>query len=95
MIFDAKKYLRRKARLVSGGHITAIPEHLISSSVVARGSVKYLYFNAAIKEKVYTIAGPEFGLENEERPVLIVRALYGHLSSGARWRDHVSGTLYT
>ena len=26
-------------------------------------------------------------------PVLIVQALYGLKSSGARWRDHMAGTL--
>ena len=37
-------------------------------------------------------AGPEFG-SNQGRPVLIVRALYGLKSSGARWRDHLATIL--
>jgi hypothetical protein len=46
--------------------------------------VQNAYINAPTKEKVYTTAGPEFG-SNQGRPVLIVRALYGLKSSGARW----------
>jgi hypothetical protein len=49
--------------------------------------------NAPTKEKCYTISGPEFGPNNEGRPVLIVRALYGIRSSGARWRDHLTETI--
>ena len=30
---------------------------------------------------------------SSDLPVLIVRALYGLKSSGARWRDHISGTM--
>ncbi len=42
------------------------------------------YLNAEAREKVYTTAGPEFGAELEGKNVLIVRALYGLKSSGAR-----------
>ena len=45
------------------------------------------------KEKVYTTAGLKFGLENVEKIVLIVIALYGLQSYGARWRDHMASTL--
>ena len=52
------------------------------------------YLNAPTKEKVYTIAGLEFGAEKVDRPaVLIVRALYGPNSSGAQWCDHMASTL--
>ena len=47
--------------------------------------VQNAYINAKTKEKVYTTAGPEFG-SNQGRPAIIVRALYGLKSSGARWR---------
>ena len=46
-----------------------------------------------LQEKVYMIAGLEFGANDVGRLVLIVRALYGLMSNGARWRDHVAGTL--
>jgi hypothetical protein len=43
-------------------------------------------------EKVYTTAGLEFR-SNAGRPAIIVRALYGLKSSGARWRDHLASIL--
>lgn len=54
--------------------------------------VQNAYINAKTAEKVYTTAGPEFG-SNQGRPVVIVRALYGLKSSGARWRDHLASIL--
>ncbi|KAI2502898.1 Reverse transcriptase (RNA-dependent DNA polymerase) [Fragilaria crotonensis] len=60
---------------------------------VLSADVQGAYLNAPTKEKVYTIAGLEFGADKVGRPVLIVRALYGLKSSGARWRDHMASTL--
>ena len=60
---------------------------------VLAADVQNAYLNAPTKEKCYTTAGPEFGPDNEGRPVLIVRALYGLRSSGARWRDHLADTV--
>jgi Reverse transcriptase (RNA-dependent DNA polymerase) len=51
------------------------------------------YLNAPAAEKVYTIAGKEFGAEKEGRVVVITRALYGLRSSGKAWRDHMAATL--
>ena len=50
------------------------------------------YLNAPAREKICVACGPEFG-SNQGRPVLIVRALYGLRSSGARWREHMAATL--
>jgi hypothetical protein len=55
--------------------------------------VQNAYLNAPTNERCYTTAGPEFGRERVGRPVLIVRALYGLRSSGARWRDHLAETI--
>ena len=60
---------------------------------ILSADVQNAYLNAETKEKVYTVAGLEFGRHNLGRPVLIVRALYGLKSSGARWRDHMAATL--
>jgi hypothetical protein len=49
--------------------------------------------NAPTKERLYTIAGPEFGPAKVRRLVLIVRALYGLRSSGACFHDHMAATL--
>ena len=60
---------------------------------VLSADVQNAYLNAPTKERVYTTAGLEFGPQYVGRPVLIVRALYGLKSSGARWRDHMAATL--
>jgi len=60
---------------------------------ILAADVQNAYLNAPTKEKCYTTAGLEFGKENVGRPVMIVRALYGLKSSGARWRDHMADTL--
>jgi len=60
---------------------------------ILSADVQNAYLNAPTREKVYTTAGLEFGASNVGRPVLIVRALYGLSSSGARWRDHMAATL--
>ena len=57
------------------------------------GDVQNAYLNAPTKEKCWFIAGPEFGPDRCGKPVVIVRALYGLKSSGARWRDHMAATL--
>jgi hypothetical protein len=55
--------------------------------------VQNAYLNAPTKDKCYTIAGPELGPDNEGRPILIVRSLYGIRSSGACWRDHLAESI--
>ena len=50
------------------------------------------YLNAPTSEKVYTIAGQEFG-EYAGRIVIIVWALYGLKSAGASWRSHLASML--
>jgi hypothetical protein len=60
---------------------------------ILSADVQNTYLNAPTKEKIYTVAGLEFGQGTEGRPVMIVRALYGLRSSGARWHDHLAATL--
>jgi hypothetical protein len=60
---------------------------------ILSADVQNVYLNAPTKEKIYTIAGPEFGQGKEGRPVMIIRALYGLRSSGTRWHDHMALTL--
>jgi hypothetical protein len=50
------------------------------------------YLEALTKEKVYVIAGPEFGVL-ERHILLIHKALYGLLTSGARWHEHFADRL--
>lgn len=51
------------------------------------------YLNAATTEKLYTIAGKEFGPDEEGKIMIIRRALYGLKSSGAAYRAHFAATL--
>jgi hypothetical protein len=42
---------------------------------ILSADVQNAYLNAPTKEKIYTIAGPEFCQGKEGRPVMIVQAL--------------------
>ena len=50
------------------------------------------YVNALCKEKVYAIAGPEFG-DLQGCIVVIVKALYGLQGLGSAWHAHFSDSL--
>jgi hypothetical protein len=55
--------------------------------------IQNAYLTANCRERVYVIAGPEFG--SEAGNVMIIRkALYGLKSSGAAFRAHLAETLY-
>jgi len=56
------------------------------------GDIGNAYLTAYTKEKVYIVAGPEFG-ELEGRVLLISRALYGLRTSGARFHESLADTL--
>ena len=51
------------------------------------GDVLNAYITAPVKEKVWTILGPEFG-HDTGRSAIIVHALYGLKSAGAAFRVH-------
>ena len=48
--------------------------------------------NAFTDEKVFVIAGPEFG-ERAGMKIIIWKAIYGLCSSSERWRAHFADTL--
>jgi Reverse transcriptase (RNA-dependent DNA polymerase) len=50
------------------------------------------YLESFTKEKVYIIAGPEFG-DRQGHTLVIVKALYGLKSSGLRWRERFADVL--
>jgi hypothetical protein len=56
------------------------------------GDIGNAYLEAFTKEKVYFIAGPEFG-EREGHTLVIVKALYGLRTSGARFHERLSDAL--
>ena len=55
--------------------------------------IQNAYLTADCREKIYVVAGPEFG--SEEGQIMIIRkALYGLKSSGAAFRAHLAESLY-
>ena len=50
------------------------------------------YLTAPCREKIWTVAGPEFGSE-AGKIMIVTRALYGLKSSGAAFRAHLAATL--
>ena len=56
------------------------------------GDVGNAYLEAHTKEKVYIVAGPDFG-ELEGHTLVINKALYGLRTSGARFHDKLADTL--
>ena len=56
------------------------------------GDISSAYLEASTQEKVYFIAGPEFG-PLEGHLLTIERALYGLRTSGARWHERLADTL--
>jgi Reverse transcriptase (RNA-dependent DNA polymerase) len=56
------------------------------------GDVSSAYIEATTTEKVFTIAGQEFG-ELEGRVLIVDKALYGLKSSGARWHMKLAESL--
>ena len=57
------------------------------------GDVGNAYLNGFTKEKIYIIAGPEFGPELEGKILVIVKALYGLRTSAARFHEHLTEVL--
>ena len=114
MFFYVKFDLRRKARLVAGGHLTddPHPDEDIYSGVVgiefvrclflfaARGGLKVIatdvgnaYLNGINREKVYVLAGEEFGEEYANKYLIIAKSLYGLKTAAARFHEHLSKRL--
>jgi Reverse transcriptase (RNA-dependent DNA polymerase) len=112
IIFDVKFDLRKKARLVAGGHMTDTPTDDIYSGVVEFMSVRLCFMIAAMnglqicaadvgnaflygvtKEKVYIIAGKEFGPALAGKRLIIAGSLYGLKSSAARFHENLSANL--
>jgi hypothetical protein len=110
-VFDVKHDLRRKSRLVAGGHMTSPPNDSIYSGVVTLRSLRLCMFlgklngldvdaadvgNAFLmaytKEKLFIIAGPEFG-DLQGCLLIIVKTLYGLRTSRARWYELFADTL--
>ena len=55
--------------------------------------ISVAYLHGRTREKVYTVAGPEFGPDIAGRTMIIEKALYGLRTSAARWHEVLSDTL--
>ena len=55
--------------------------------------IQNAYISAPCREKIYTIAGPEFGSENG-KTMIVTKALYGLKSSGAAFRSMLANCIY-
>ena len=64
----------------------------LNDSDVLACDIQNAYINAETKEKVWFRGGAEMGI-HKGKVVVIVRALYGLKSSGARFREHLAQTL--
>ena len=56
------------------------------------GDVGNAYLEALTREKLYNIAGPEFG-ELQGHVLIIYKALYGTRTGGACWHDKLFDNL--
>ena len=56
------------------------------------GDVGNAYLHATTTEKVYSVAGPEFG-ELQGRTIKIIKSLYGLRSSHIQWRNYICDDL--
>ena len=112
LIFDVKQEdLRRKARLVAGGHVVDSSMYESYSSVVQTRTIRILetialneglrfvtgdignaFVQADTNEKIFTVAGPEFG-DKEECVVILKKALYGLATSARQWSLALGDTI--
>ncbi|MGH7974356.1 MAG: reverse transcriptase domain-containing protein [bacterium] len=111
LVFDIKFDLRRKARLVAGGHVTDPPKESVYSGVASMRSIRMClflaelngletctadignaYLEAKTNEKLYIVAGPEFG-PLQGHILIFNKALYGLRTSGARWHERMADVL--
>ena len=112
MIYDVKHDLKRKARLVAGGHMTNPPIEDVYAGVVGMNTVRLAFAVGAMqgldvcaadistaflygktKEKLYIVAGPEFGPELEGKKLIVQGNWYGLRSAAATYHQVASGVL--
>jgi len=56
--------------------------------------VQNAYLTAPCREKIWLVAGPEFGPDEQGKVMIVRKALYGLKSSGAAFRVYLADTLY-
>ena len=103
-VYAVKNDGRFKARLVADGHLTKEPVESIYSGVVSLRSLRMVVFlsqlndleiwgaEAYTDQKLCIIAGPEFK-ELQGHLLIMIKALHGTRSGGARWLDRLFDIL--
>ncbi len=113
VVFDVKYDGRKRARLITGGHLTdptndtpytgiaslkniriCIFIAKMNGLIICAADVGSAYLEAFTKEKLYIIAGPEFG-DLKGHTLLINKALYGLHLSGGRWAEQLANMLFS
>ena len=61
--------------------------------MVCAGDIGNAFLYGKTREKVFIIAGPEFGPELEGERLIVYKALYGLKTSAARFHEHLSKKL--
>ena len=61
---------------------------------VFAADLRNAYLQAPSSQKDYVVCGPEFGIENIGKVVLIHRALYGGKSAGQDFRNHLRSCMH-
>ena len=61
---------------------------------VKTGDIMNAHLTAPNAEKTWTVCGPEFGVDKGKK-ALIVRAMHGHRSAGAAFRNHLAECMRT
>ena len=65
----------------------------MNNLLVCAGDVGNAFLYGKTREKVYVIAGPEFGPKCEGKRMIIDKSLYGLKTSSARFHEHLSEKL--
>ena len=60
---------------------------------ICAADISNAYLNADCAERIYTVAGKEFGPKLQGKVLIVPRVLYGLKSSGVAWRQHLSSSI--
>ena len=92
-VYAVKHDGRFKARLVADEHLTKEPVvSQLNNSEIWGADVGNAYLEAYTDEKLCIITGPEFK-ELQGHLLIMIKALYGTRSGGARWHDRLFDIL--
>ena len=62
---------------------------------VCAGDISLAFLYGKTREKIFIMAGPEFGPELQGKPLILDKSIYGLRTSAARFHEHLSEKLMT